>query len=183
MYSDSKLFTMPISKFRGQYFFLSNFYPCENGVEYEGDIYPTSEHAYQAAKIEDQSGRDSFTCEGSVGDNPLDAKKKGGKVKMRGGWDKMKAKVMLEVCRSKFARDAALAESLICTGNHKLVEGHTGDKFWGGKANHLGNILMRIREELKETQSESSEAAAPQKKSQPAPQKQNKKQKKRKKHA
>merc|ERR1712224_1025634 len=27
--------------------------------------------------------------------------------------------------------------------------GHTGDKFWGGKANHLGNILMRARDEVR----------------------------------
>ena len=46
----------------------------------------------------------------------------------------MKVKVVLEICQSKFSRDKALAESLILARNPKLVEGHTGDKFWGGKA-------------------------------------------------
>ena len=119
-------------------------------MEFEGDLYPTSEHAYQAAKIEDRDGRDSFTCGGSLGDNPMDAKSKGGKVKMRPDWHNLKVDVMLAVVRSKFARDADLRKKLRATCGQKLVEGHTGDKFWGGKSNHLGNILMRVRDELPE---------------------------------
>jgi len=38
---------------------------------------------------------------------------------------------------------------LLATQNQKIVEGHTGDKFWGGKVNHLGNILMRVRDEVR----------------------------------
>ena len=62
---------MPINRFRGEFFFLSSFFPCRQGVEFEGDLYPTSEHAYQAGKIEDRDRRDSFTLGGSLGDNPM----------------------------------------------------------------------------------------------------------------
>lgn len=137
---------MPINKFRGEFFFLSNFYPCQNGVEYEGDIYDTAEHAYQAAKIEDREGRDSFIRGGSLGSNPMDAKKKGGKVKMRGNWNKLRIQVMKDVVKSKFERDENLIKKLLATGKQTIIEGHTGDKFWGGKSNHLGNILMNTRE-------------------------------------
>ena len=58
--------------------------------------------------------------------------------------------VMLAVVRSTFARDADLRKKLRAPRGQKLVEGHTGDKFWGGKSNHLGNILMRVRDELPE---------------------------------
>lgn len=150
---------MPISRFRGEYFFLSNFFPCREGVLYDGDIYPTSEHAYQAAKVEEREGRESFTCGGSLGDNPMDAKAKGGKVKVRPCWDRIKVEVMLEVVRSKFARDVSLQKKLLATQSQHIVEGHTGDKFWGGKSNHLGNILMRVREELRATQGALAEAA------------------------
>jgi hypothetical protein len=44
-----------IDSFYGQYAFLSNFYPCE--VEFEGDTYPSAEHAYQAAKTIDPDVR------------------------------------------------------------------------------------------------------------------------------
>ena len=38
-----------ITRFHGEYRFLSNFYPVK--VEYDGVQYPTVEHAYQAAKV------------------------------------------------------------------------------------------------------------------------------------
>lgn len=139
---------MPINRFRGEFFYLSNFYTCRHAVEFDGDAYPTSEHAYQAAKIEERSGRDSFTCGGSLGDNPMDAKRKGGKVKKRPNWDSIKVDIMLTVVRSKFARDRALQKKLIATKGQTIIEGHTNDDFWGGKRNHLGRILMRVRDEL-----------------------------------
>jgi len=73
----------------------------------------------------------------------------------------MKVDVMLEVVRSKFARDSSLQQKLLATQNQLIVEGHTGDKFWGGKANHLGNILMRVREELRVEQQQVSFHAIP----------------------
>ena len=42
---------MTITKFTGQFSFLSNFY--ESPIEYEGISYPTVEHAFQAAKTQD----------------------------------------------------------------------------------------------------------------------------------
>ena len=115
---------MPINRFRGEFYFLSNFFPCRQGVEFEGDLYPTSEHAYQA-KIKDWDGRDSFTRGGSLGDKPMDAKLKGGKIEERPDWDNLKVAVMLAVVRSKFARDEALRKKLRATRGQKLVEGHT----------------------------------------------------------
>ena len=141
---------MPINRFRGKYMFLSNFCSCKHGVEFEGQIYPTSEHAYQAAKIENPTGRDSFVVGGSLGNNPMDAKRKGGNVHLRGRWNKLRTGFMLDICRSKFSRDSQMAALLLKTGNQKIVEGHTSDMFWGGKQNHLGRILMRIRSELRE---------------------------------
>ena len=40
-----------INEFQGKYRFLSNFYPCD--IVYEGIQYPSTEHAYQAAKTLD----------------------------------------------------------------------------------------------------------------------------------
>ena len=78
----------------------------------------------------------------------MEAKRKGGTVAMRAGFDSMRVKVMGTIVRSKFARDPRLQEMLSSTGNQKIVEGHTNDKFWGGKRNHLGNCLMRVRDEI-----------------------------------
>jgi ribA/ribD-fused uncharacterized protein len=155
---------MPINHFRGQHFYLSNFYQCACGVEFDGDVYPTSEHAYQAAKVERREGRQAFTCGGSLGDNPMDAKRKGGKVTMRPGWNAMKVLVMAEIVRSKFHRDPTIAAKLVQTRDQKIVEGHTIDKFWGGRRNHLGNILIRMRQELTLRPSPRADEPAPQSK-------------------
>ena len=38
-----------IREFRGEFSWLSNFYPVQ--IEYEGLTYPSVEHAYQAGKL------------------------------------------------------------------------------------------------------------------------------------
>lgn len=152
---------MPINRFRGQFFFLSNFYPCENGVEYDGDVYPTSEHAYQAAKAERSEARQGFTIGGSLGPNPMVAKMKGKSIKKRQNWFSMKVDVMLTVVRSKFQRDTKLQDKLLATQNQTIIEGHTNDVFWGGKRNHLGNILMRLRDEYRQQRQQAAPLCAP----------------------
>ena len=63
---------------------------------------------------------------------------------------------MTGIVRDKFTRNPELKRLLLATGDAVLIEGNTwGDRFWGvdkrtGKGeNHLGLILMDIREELK----------------------------------
>jgi len=136
-----------INKFRGEYRFLSNFYLAP--VEYEGIAYQNSEAAYQSAKVEDYNQRLYFKDL-----NPHDAKKEGRRRKLRSDWDKIKFDVMYRVVTAKFSQNEDLKQKLLATGNKHLEEGNTwGDKIWGtvkGEGqNHLGKILMRVREELK----------------------------------
>jgi len=141
-----------ISNFTGEYDFLSNFHPSP--VTYEGVVYPTVEHAYQAAKTEDPAERKRI----AAARYPGQAKKLGRTVTMRKGWDHHKADVMLELMRQKF-EDPDLREQLLATGTQKLVEGnYWHDNEWGscgcGKCkdkkgkNLLGRLLMRLRDEL-----------------------------------
>ena len=60
---------------------------------------------------------------------------------------------MYEIVKQKFIQNSDLKDKLIATGNVYLEEGNTwGDKVWGtvnGEGfNHLGFILMKIRESL-----------------------------------
>jgi ribA/ribD-fused uncharacterized protein len=137
-----------IGFFTGRYGFLSNFYPA--WTKYEGLLYPTSEHAYQAAKSTDLKIRKKVRDLPS----PSEAKRYGRnktKVPLRAGWDKMKLDVMREVLRSKF-RDPHMRKALLATVDRELIEGNDwGDKYWGkvGRtgANWLGRILMEVRAE------------------------------------
>lgn len=138
-----------IYEFRGDYRFLSNFYPCE--VEYEGIVYPSVENAFQAAKTLNNAERLQFT---NV--KPGIAKRLGRKVALRHDWEKVKVDIMKELLRKKFSQEH-LKSKLLETGDRELEEGNRwNDRFWGicppgsgmGK-NILGRLIMEIRGELR----------------------------------
>ena len=136
---------MRIGEFSGQYRFLSNFWPCV--VTFDGAVYSSVEHAYQAAKTSDVGQREGIRNAVKAGD----AKRLGRRVNMRADWDKVKQSVMLDLVRQKF-QEPALRHQLKETGDAELVEGNWwGDTYWGvcrGKGeNHLGKILMQVRGE------------------------------------
>ncbi len=136
----------PITTFRDQYFFLSNFYPCS--VKFQGLVYPSSENAYQAAKAFDLSERKKF-----LGISASQSKYLGRSIVLRPDWEQVKFNVMLQIIRNKFS-DPVLRKMLLSTGSIELIEGnYWHDTFWGvcnGVGNnHLGKILMRVRSERK----------------------------------
>ena len=139
---------MRIANFRGDYSFLSNFHACS--VEYQGVVYPSAEHAYQAAKSEDPEYRMRI----AMCMTPAEAKRLGRTAKLRPNWDTYKVDIMSGVIWRKFS-NPYLREKLLATGNALLVEGNTWhDNFWGicncpkcggvGK-NNLGLVLMKVR--------------------------------------
>jgi len=143
--------------FDDDYFYLSNFYFCD--VEYEGVMYPSSEHAFQAAKTKDQEDR--LRIKGLR--SPDEAKWFGQKVTLREDWEHIKHNIMLEILRDKFTRHEYLKKALLSTGDKILIEGNSWhDNYWGkcicpkcmknGKAgrNMLGILLMNVRQELSE---------------------------------
>ena len=140
---------MKISEFRDEYFFLSNFY--EAPVTYRGLQYGSNEAAFQAQKCMTEEETVQFTSL-----RPYDAKKRGRKVRLRPDWEEIKVEVMEEIVRAKFTQNADLRQMLLATGDAVLEEGNTwNDTFWGvhlknGKGqNHLGKILMKVRDELR----------------------------------
>jgi len=137
-----------IDSFRGRYWFLSNFYPCV--MDFEGITYPSSEHAFQAAKSHDRNFKVSI----SQVKKPGKAKSLGWKVKCRDDWDDVRVDVMRDVLKAKFGKPN-MARMLLETGDAHLEEGNFhGDVFWGtvrGQGeNWLGRLLMEVRDNLKE---------------------------------
>lgn len=138
-----------VKRFRGDYEFLSNFYPAK--LLFDGIAYYNAEAAYQAQKCSDPAQRKQFAKLYSD-----ESKRFGRSVVVREDWEKIKVDVMQQVVRAKFEQNPRLAEMLLATGDIPLQEGNTWhDVFWGvdlktgeGK-NHLGQILMQLREEFK----------------------------------
>lgn len=134
-----------IRGFFGQYRFLSNFYKCINGIWYEGDKFPSVEHAYQAAKVE-KIDRAPFQCCSAA-----EVKKLGGVCKVnKDEWEQVKYSVMVQLVTQKFATHDDLRNKLIKTGKAFLEETNIWDDVYWGVCNgigqnKLGKILMTVR--------------------------------------
>jgi ribA/ribD-fused uncharacterized protein len=147
-----------IESFSGPYRFLSNFYLID--IPFEGRVYPSVEHAFQASKCCDADVRDAFTQLR----HPGTAKKIGRTLPLRPGWDTVRRDIMRQLLAVKFpAGDAVgispLSYQLLLTDDQYLVEGNTWhDNFWGSchcfncniipGQNWLGVLLMERRSEL-----------------------------------
>lgn len=126
-----------IDSFTGQYRFLSNFYPISSG---------TVEHLFQASKTYDLEWMDKILN----APTPGEAKRLGRKAPLREDWDEIKLIIMENLLLHKFSIPE-LRDKLLETGDAELAEGNWwGDTYWGKcnglGHNHLGRLLMKIRE-------------------------------------
>lgn len=152
--------TMPgrIEEFQGVHRFLSNFAPSPITYKYQPAFgepivvtSPTVEHAYQAYKAATVETFEHINAASS----PDEAKRRGRRIDtLRNKWDEHKLKVMKYLVLKKFTQNEALAQKLLATGDMELVEGNDwNDTFWGvcrGRGeNHLGKILMEVRESIR----------------------------------
>ena len=136
----------PIKGFKGEYRWLSNFWPAP--VTYEGIDFLSTEYAYQAAKTLDLEERRVI----AKLPTPGGAKKYGKKIEVREDWQAVKLGVMEQLLRLKFAIPE-LRQKLLDTGDAYLEEtNHWGDCYFGvckgvGE-NYLGKLLMKIRTDI-----------------------------------
>ena len=139
-----------IDRFRGQHFFLSNFYPAP--TPYRGSVFPTSEHAFVAAKTRDS---DVIRAVLATAD-PAEAKRIGLAAPLIAGWASQRFAAMEEILNAKFTYNPDLADKLLATAGALLVEGNTWhDQTCGSCScdehrdqpgeNALGVILMAVR--------------------------------------
>lgn len=130
-----------IDRFTGRYSFLSNFYIESDGF--------TLEHRFQAAKTTDPVSVAAILAAPTASR----AKRMGRNCKLRDDWETIKLSVMRTLVHAKF-QEPRLRAMLEATGDAELLEGNSwNDTFWGvnfrtghGK-NHLGKILMEVRED------------------------------------
>lgn len=115
-------------------------------------LYPSGEHAFQAAKAGSLSEHEQIR----QAPTPLAAKRLGRNASLPENWDIRRRIVMLTLLRAKFARPD-LSELLLCTGERLLAEDSPYDAVWGCRdkaggytgQNLLGRALMRVRDELR----------------------------------
>jgi len=129
---------------------LNNF--SANAVELDGVLYPTSEHAYQAAKCTDPEGKKEIIGAKS----PLLAKEVSNKkyaASKDPNWNNVKLNTMEHILRAKLKQHQEVHDALIKSGDEEIAEDSPVNNFWGrGKdgtgENQLGELWMKIRSEL-----------------------------------
>ena len=141
-----------IKEFKLSYNWLSNFYPC--AITVNGITYPTLEHAYQASKTDDPTIKHKISLLLTAGQ----AKRFGRTMHLPADWDERKLKVMEWLLRIKFT-NPDFRRLLVLSYPAVLEEGNNwGDRYWGicppnsgNGENHLGKLLMKLRDELRRT--------------------------------
>ena len=136
------------------YYEFTNFYE-RKPIEIDGVKWKTSEHYFQAQKFK---GYPELIESVRLLPSPRDAfafvRRPDVQDKIRQDWPLVKENVMLHALRCKFSQSRRLKSLLLSTGDAVLVEHTANDNYWGdggdgsGK-NRLGNLLMKVREELK----------------------------------
>ena len=128
---------------------LSNF--SEDSVEFDGNVYPSVEHAFQAQKYmcSNKPELAQMFYNGKI-ESAVDAKLAGGKggMKKHGAtmdvacWDKTKDGVMNALIKSKIHRNEYIRSILkIASDNNiKFVHFSRSDMYWGAHVNADGSI-------------------------------------------
>ncbi len=129
---------------------FSNF--SAHAFELEGQVWPTTEHYFQAMKFEDEEYREQVRAAKA----PKIAAQMGRDRSrpLRADWETVKQDVMRGALRAKFSSHAGLRELLLSTGDEEIIENAPGDYYWGAGAdgsgkNMLGKLLMELRSDLR----------------------------------
>lgn len=138
------------SFYEREYYVFSNFASFQ--VFYRGRLWPTSEHAYQAARFSGVCSELEEKCYGARSAHEAYRIMQANRDKERPNWMDEKRDVMYEICKAKLEQNPYVKQKLLETGTALIVEDSPVDPFWGwgpdrhGR-NELGKIWMRLREE------------------------------------
>jgi N-glycosidase YbiA len=133
---------------------FSNF--SAHPISMGGKTWPTTEHYFQGQKFAGTEHEEEIRKTKS----PMIAARLGRdrRKPLRQDWEQVKEVIMRDALRAKFAQHPELRSLLLSTGEAKLVEHTTNDRYWGDGGdgtgrNRLGLLLMELRTDLqKESQ-------------------------------
>lgn len=132
------------------YGYFSNFaaYP----ISLQGKTWPTTEHYFQAQKFagtpheelirQAQTAREAAQM-GRERNRPL-----------RSDWEQIKDEIMRVALYAKFTQHLDLQQKLLATGTAQIIEHTKNDSYWGDGGdgsgqNKLGQLLMQIRDQVR----------------------------------
>lgn len=153
-YRDKNLSTdgSVVGFYEREFYVFSNFSSFQ--VEWRGKLWPTSEHAYQAARY--MGVRDDLVEKIRNLHSAHEAYDfmRNNRNQERPNWPQEKRSIMKDIVRHKLLQHTYVQKKLLETAEATIVEDSPVDPYWGWGAdrkgeNNLGAIWMELREELK----------------------------------
>ena len=137
---------------------FSNF--SSHSILLKNNLWPTSEHFFQAQKFTDTPIEDQILKAYSPGKAAAMGRDR--KNPLRKDWEKVKDDIMRQVVLAKFSQNEDIKKILLDTRNTVIIEHTYKDKYWadggdGSGKNMLGKILMETREILLKEKKETKE--------------------------
>lgn len=138
-------------------FYMDKYYMFDNfsafAIAWRDKLQPTVEHAYQAAKFDDENIIKEIHEATSAHESKKIAHKYLALNKGSVGWQDAKVQIMRELIRLKADQHPYVMEKLLSTKGSVLVEDSPTDSFWGRGPDHhgenwLGKLWMEYRDEL-----------------------------------
>jgi len=138
------------------YFCEPEYYPLSNfsafTLEWKGNLWPTSEHAYQAEKFDDENIKEELRTARSV-DDAYKIAQEYSSLK-RSDWDEIKVSTMKKIFKAKLEQHPVIGELLLASGDRVLIKDSRLDAYWGwgpdkDGENIMGKLWMEVREELR----------------------------------
>lgn len=141
----------PVFFYEHEFYIFSNF--SSFMLEWKGNLYMTSEHAYHSERFDDEKMKEAIRSMRSAHDAFTYAQEN--KQLSRSDWNDIKLGVMKTILRAKVAQHPYVKKKLLASGERVLIEDSWRDDFWGWGSNkdgqnHLGKLWMEVREEVKE---------------------------------
>lgn len=133
------------------HYYLSNFSAFM--VQWNGHVYPTSEHAYHVMKFPDDPLKQAAIARASSAHDVFKMAERW-KQYRRPDWDEIKVEVMRHILRTKVDQHEYVRRKLLETGDRELIENSWRDDYWGWGPNRdgqnmLGKLWMQIRADLR----------------------------------
>ena len=135
------------------WYVFDNFAPFQ--ITWRGKLYPTSEHAYQAAHFFETDKAIAELVRQQLSPRLASDIANAHSDREDPEWASRKCHIMYDICKTKLVQHEYVQDTLLRTGSLTIVEMNENDSFWGwGKdhngRNELGKIWMKLREELRQ---------------------------------
>ena len=134
----------------GEYGYLASY--SNHGFTIDNVFYPTVEHFYQASKFADINLKKRIiNCKTPKEASVIGRDRNNKRID---DFNKIKLDIMYKGVYEKFRQNPDILNKLLNTGNEEIREMTTKESYWGvgpqlDGENHMGIILMKVREQLR----------------------------------